>query len=121
MNPPPSAVKIRVALLVLSAAAFALTWLSVRQGPQSAWAYLTFGYIVAMLVNVLVPHVPAAIWFHSYAPGLVTAVAINLPLMSWLAWRAVRDGWVSGWKAFAFAVGLPVAGGVGIVAFLLRS
>lgn len=114
-NPPPGAMKIRIALLLLTVAAFVVTWLSARRGPQSVWAYLTFGYIVAMLVNVLVPHVPAAIWFRGYAPGVATAVVVNLPLMSWLAWRAVHDRWVSGWKAAAFGVGVPAIAGVAIV------
>jgi Sec-independent protein secretion pathway component TatC len=104
----PPAAKIWAALLMLTVAAFVVTYLSVRRGKQSVWAYLTFGYIVAMLANVLVPHVPAALFFHSYAPGVVTAVLINLPLMSWLSWRAVREGWVSGGKAVAFGFGVPV-------------
>ena len=47
-----------------------------------------------MLVNVFVPHLPAALWFRSYAPGVVTAVLVNLPLMSYLAVRALREQWV---------------------------
>jgi hypothetical protein len=54
---PPSAVVIRIALIVLTAAAFLVTYLSAREGPESVWAYLTFGGIVAMLTNVFVPHV----------------------------------------------------------------
>jgi len=105
---PPGAAKIRFALGVLTVAAFAVTYLSARKGPQSIWAYLTFGYIVAVLANVLVPHVPAAIAFRGYAPGVVTAVLINLPLMSILAIRAVRERWVTGWKAAVFGVGVPL-------------
>src|SRR5580765_4312239 len=65
--------EIRVGLFVFTVAAFALTFLSTRRGPRSVWAYLTFGYILAMLANVFVPHVPAAILLHGYAPGVVTA------------------------------------------------
>jgi hypothetical protein len=109
----PGAVEIRTALAVLTVAALALTFLSARKGPQSVWAYLLFGYVVAMLANVLVPHVPATILFRAYAPGVVTAVAINLPVMGWLAWRAVTERWVSGSKAVAFGIGVPVGmGGV---------
>ncbi len=97
----PGAGAIRLALAVLTVAAFVVTYLSARRGPGSVWAYQTFGYIDAVLVNVFVPHVPAAIWFRSYVPGLVTAVLINLPLMTILAVQAVREEWVSGWKAAA--------------------
>jgi len=115
---PPSAWELRIALLVLTVAAFAITFLSARKGPQSEWAYLQFGYIVAMLVNVFVPHVPAALWFRGYAPGVVTALAINLPLMSWMSWRAVREGWVAGAKAVAYGIGVPVVAG-GIIALFV--
>lgn len=117
---PPGAAKIRVALLVLAVAAFVVTYLSRRKGPQSVAAYLTFGGIVAMLLNVFIPHVPASLIFHSYTPGVVTAVTVNLPVMSYLTFRAVRDDWVTGWKAAAAAVGVPLMlGGIIAVWFLL--
>jgi hypothetical protein len=37
--------------------------LSWRTGRERIWAYLLFGYAVTMLVNVFVPHIPAAIMF----------------------------------------------------------
>jgi len=67
-----------------------------------------FGYIVATLVNVLVPQVPFALIFRSCTPGVVTAVLINLPAMTYLAVRAVRKKWVSGWKDAAFGAGVPL-------------
>jgi len=117
---PPGAIEIRIALVVLTVAAFALTYFSAHKGPQSFWAYLLFGSIVAMLANVFVPHVPTTLMFRSYTPGVVTAVMINLPLMSYLAVRAVREGWVSGWKAVAFGAGVPLALGGAIVLWLAR-
>lgn len=91
-----------------------------RAFAHSIWAYLTFGSIVAMLANVFVPHLPAAIRFRGYAPGVITAVAINLPLMTFLALRAVRDGWVSGCKAVAFGTGDPLALAGSIAVWLER-
>lgn len=115
---PPPAGEIRVALLVLIVLAFGVTALSVKKGPQSVWAYLTFGYIVAMWVNVLVPHLPASVIFFSYTPGVVTAVLINLPVMSYLAVRAMAEQWVSGWRAAIVAVAVPAALG-SAVAFMV--
>jgi len=115
---PPGAAEIWAALVVFTAAAIAVTYLSARHGPESIWAYLTFGYIVAMLANVFVPHVPAAIVFHGYAPGLVTAVLINLPVMSILVNRMRREGWVHGWKMTVFGVGVPLMLGGVIVAWM---
>ena len=115
---PPGALEFRTALVLITVAAFVVTYLSVRRGPQSVWAYLTFGSVVAMLANVFVPHLPAAILFRGYAPGVVTATLINLPLATFLAFRAVRDGWVSGVRAVAFGAGVPLAVGVAIVGWL---
>lgn len=105
----PDAMTIHVALLQLTIAAFVVTYLSTRSSKQSLWAYLMFGGIVAMLANVFAPHLPATLVFGSYTPGVVIALLINLPVMSWLALRAVREGWVSGRKAVAFGAGVPVA------------
>ena len=105
---PPGALEIRVVLVVITLVAFGVTYLSVQRGPESIWAYLTFGYFVTMLANVFVPHVPAAILFGGYAPGIVTAVLINFPLMTILAVGAVRERWVSGWKAVAFGAVVPM-------------
>jgi hypothetical protein len=115
---PPPAGEVRAALLALTLLAFILTALSARKGPQSIWAYLTFGYIVAMWVNVLVPHLPASVIFFSYTPGAVTAVLINLPVMSYLAVRAVAEQWVTGWKAVVAAIAVPAVLGSAI-AFLV--
>ena len=102
----------RFALVVLTTAAWVVTYLSWRTGPQTVWAYLLFGYIVAMLVNVFVPHIPAAIMFQGYAPGVVTAVLVNLPVLALLTRLAIKDRHASGRKAVAFGVGVPL----GIVA-----
>ena len=92
----PGATKIWFGLLLLTLAAFAVTYRSARKGKRSLWAYLLFGYAVAMLVNVLLPHIPATLVFREYTPGVVTAVLINLPIMGILLFQAVREQWVPG-------------------------
>ncbi len=103
-----TAKQIHFGLIVLTIAAFAVTWLSARRGKQSLWAYLFFGCIIAMLVNVFVPHVPASILFWGYTAGVIAAVLVNLPVMSGLAIAAARAGWVSGRAALVFAGAVPV-------------
>jgi len=99
----------RFAVTVFTVLAFAVTWLSAESGKQTAWAYLTFGYIAAMLANVLVPHVVLTVALRNYMPGLATAVLLNLPVLSLLAVMAVREGYVSGWKSAASFVGVSGA------------
>lgn len=48
--------------------------------PKSQWAGFYIKSLAwIMLVNVLIPHVPAALLLKGYTPGLLTAVLINLP------------------------------------------
>ena len=103
------AVKIWSGLLLLTLAAFAVTYLSAHKGKGSVWAYLLFGYAAAMLVNVFIPHVPATMFFGGYTPGVITAVLINMPVMSILLFQAVREGCVSGRKAIGYALVVPLA------------
>ena len=110
----PGAAKIRFGLLLLTLAAFAVTYLSAQKGKRSVWAYLLFGSAAAMLGNVFMPHIPATLVCGKYTPGVVTAVLINLPVMSILLVRAVREHWVSGMKAFAYALLVPLAIGAAI-------
>jgi hypothetical protein len=96
------------ALLLATLAALAVTVLSARKGKQSVWTYLLFGYAAAMLINVLAPHIPATLIFGQYTPGVVTAVLINLPVMSILLYKAVHDRWVSGTRAVRYALLVPL-------------
>ena len=106
---PPDVGQIRFALFVLTLAAFAVTYFSQRKGRQSFWAYVLFGSIITGLVNVFVPHLPATLVYRSYTPGVVTAVFVNLPLMILLALAALGERWVSGGRAVASAVVVPLA------------
>jgi hypothetical protein len=74
-----------------------------------------------LLANVFIPHVPAAIAAGGYAPGLVTAVAINLPFVLLLLRAAVREQILPKrlvWRAVAVgAITLPL----GVVGALTMS
>ncbi|MEV5748078.1 HXXEE domain-containing protein [Actinoallomurus sp. NPDC052308] len=58
-------------------------------------AYLPAGMAGVMLLNVALPHVPAAVAARGYAPGLVTAVGLNLPIGLAVLRGAVREGAVT--------------------------
>jgi hypothetical protein len=81
----------RIALAILTAAAFLVTWLSRRQGRNSVWTYLFVGYVVVMWLNVFLPHIPAALWFHAYVPGVVSACLVVFPVTSALLILAFRE------------------------------
>jgi hypothetical protein len=48
-----------------------------------------------MLVNIVYPHLGAAIHLRRCAPGLATAVALNLPASLFIIERAFAEGYVS--------------------------
>jgi hypothetical protein len=96
----------RFAVILFTIMAFALTWLSARSGKQTVWTYLVFGYIVTMLANALIPHVAATILMRSYMPGVATGVALNLPVFSLLVFLALKEEYVSGWKAAEYSAGV---------------
>jgi hypothetical protein len=104
---PVSPGAFRFAAGVLTGLALAVTWLSARSGGQSLWTYLVFGYMTAMLGNVVYPHVALSIATRSYMPGVATAVIVNLPVVSLLMASALAERQVSGWKAAGFGVGVP--------------
>jgi hypothetical protein len=72
----------------------------------AAWAVAFVQSLV--LVNVVVPHIPAAVALGGYAPGLATAVAINLPYSVYFLGRSVRDRALSrGEVVMAVALAVP--------------
>jgi hypothetical protein len=79
-------------------------------GRPTAWKpYLPAGMAGVMLLNVALPHVPAALVARGYTPGLVTAVGLNLPIGMAVLRGAVREGAIS-WRGLWRTA--PVAFGV---------
>jgi hypothetical protein len=66
-----------------------------------------FGGVVATLANAVYPHMALSIATRGYMPGTATAVALNLPLLSLLVASALSERQVTGWKAVAYAAGVP--------------
>jgi hypothetical protein len=96
----------RFAVVILTLLAYLVTALSFWSGRETVWTYLVFGYMAAMLANVLVPHIAASMATRSYMPGLATGVVLNLPILSLLMALALRQGYVSGWKAATYCAGV---------------
>jgi len=95
----------RFAVSILSLAAFLAAFLASIGGAHSIGAYFLTGYALAMVLNVIFPHVAATIALRSYAPGTATAVLFNLPIGSWLVYRALTEGYV---EQSAFIISGPL-------------
>jgi hypothetical protein len=97
----------RFAVIVFTVLAFAVTALSAVSGGKTFWADVTFGYIIGVLINALVPHVAVSIADLRLMPGTITAVTLNLPILSFLAFLALKQGYVSNHDALAFSLAVP--------------
>jgi hypothetical protein len=107
--PPVTYKQFLTALVIITVIPYliALFWLN------RPWAvYLLTGLQAVMLINVCA-HTLMALFLRGYAPGLITAVVINLPFSLYLMKRAVSEKWMSR-KAVAlmFPIGLLVHGPV---------
>lgn len=67
-----------------------------------------------MLVNVA-SHLAAAVFLRGYAPGVVTALALNLPFSIYLLRRALAERWVSRRTLLVVAVAAVLIHGPGIL------
>lgn len=91
---PVSPSAFRFAVAVLTVLAFIVTVWSAKAGPGSVGTYLLTGCALAVLLNVLVPHLLATVALRRYMPGLGTAIALNLPVTVMLLRRAFAEGYV---------------------------
>jgi hypothetical protein len=62
--------------------------------------------------------VPATVVLRTYTPGVISAVLVNVPVMSGLMVRALREEWVTPRSALRYGVGVPLALAAGIIAYL---
>lgn len=85
---PVDPFEFRFAVTVLTLLALVLA-VGCRIEPIAVFCrYSVSGYALAMLLNVVFPHVAATIALRKYAPGLATALLLNLPVTVWLLHRA---------------------------------
>ena len=98
--------EVLLALTVVTLAPLAVVaWVNARPTSQLAlWLAVTIQMV--MLVNALWHMAAAAFLFRGYSPGVLTAVAVNLPFSAYLLRRALVERWMS---RSALASTLPVA------------
>lgn len=84
----------RLAIVVITALAYIAVYLAQLGGKESFGAYVVTGFALGMLVNVLFPHVLISLRFRCYAPGVVSAVLLILPITALLLYTSFTEGWV---------------------------
>ena len=103
-----AAAQFRIALIILTFAAYLVTWLSVRFVRQRGWMYLFVAYAFAMFLNVWAPDVPASILFRGYTPGVVSAVFLNFPVTGTLLITVFRERVIPSRAIAVFVFGFPL-------------
>jgi hypothetical protein len=105
---PVGPTEFRVAAAELAIVACGVTYWSTRTGKEAVGTYVMVGFMFAILLNVIY-HVAANLALREYAPGVVTAVLINMPVMGYLLWRAFQERWVTWPKALVALIAIPLA------------
>ena len=90
---PISTAEFRLATGLAAILAYFLTYLSVRDGKKSVGAYMTASFSGIMFLNAIW-HVAATAYLQTYAPGVLTAVFLVLPVTIYLLRRALREGYI---------------------------
>jgi hypothetical protein len=93
--PPDAYSRLLVALAVVTAIPFVVAvWAYARPRSRAAlWTLLLIQTVV--FVNAISHALVAAFVLRGYGPGLLTALALNLPFSIYLLRRAVRERWLS--------------------------
>jgi hypothetical protein len=91
---PVTSGQVWLALAAVTAVAFGVAAWAHRKPMSRAALWLLLLIQTTMLVNALWHAAAAVILFGGYAPGLVTALLLNLPLSIYLLNRARKERWL---------------------------
>jgi len=105
---PVGAAEFRVAAALLAILAYGVAYWSIRAGKQGVGTYVMTGFVFAMLLNVILSRGRDP-RLHQYAPGVVTAVLVNLPVMWYLLLRIFREHWVTWPRVLLAFAAIPAA------------
>lgn len=102
---PPTYRQFLWMLLLVTLLPYGLALLGGAKRERGLRTLLLSGAQVAMLLNLL-SHIGTMNLVNGYAPGLVTALAINLPFSLFFLGTGLRQGWLK-WSDFGYMV--PIA------------
>ena len=103
---PPSYRQFLFVLLVVTVLPYAFALLGGARRARGARTFLLAGAQSVMLLNVL-SHVVTMNIMGSYVPGLVTALAFNLPFSLYFLGTGLRQSWLK-WSDFAYLAPLAI-------------
>jgi len=83
------------AVMIVTLLAYLSTFVAMAAPSIRLGRVVFFGFLGAMILNALVPHLAATIVLRRYAPGLLTGVALLVPVDSTILFQAMAAGKLS--------------------------
>lgn len=83
------------AVIVITGLAYLISFLHLcfPKNKIAKWAFI--GFVGAMIFNAFFPHLIATIFMKTYAPGLVTALLLNIPINTLILYRLHKSKSIS--------------------------
>ncbi|WP_332645307.1 HXXEE domain-containing protein [Lysinibacillus sp. 54212] len=96
------------AVIIITAFAYLSSFLFLYF-PKSNFARRLFiGFVGAMIINAIFPHLLATILMKSYAPGLLTALLLNVPINLFILYHLNKDCITSKKELIISTIGMSV-------------
>ncbi|QUI21413.1 HXXEE domain-containing protein [Vallitalea pronyensis] len=84
------------ALICVTILAYMATFLFALFQSEVIFRYLFYGFVGAMLLNAIMPHLLVTIITKKYCPGVLTGVFLNIPCFSLLIIHSVNEKLING-------------------------
>jgi len=77
------------AVIFVTILAYLSTFLAVVFPSSWLWKHIFHGFLGAMILNTIVPHLVSTIILRKYSPGLVTGLFLLIPINSFILYQSV--------------------------------
>jgi hypothetical protein len=110
------------ALIVLTALSYLAVCLMALYPGQRLFTYLFAGLLGAMAFNAVFPHIAATIALRKYAPGVITAVLLMLPVNGLILLHMANSSILSPYEIVlsTLGVGVPMAASLPVLFWIGR-
>ncbi len=100
---PVEAGEFHFAVLIVTILAYLSTFLAVAFPAARLWTYIFHGFLGAMILNTFVPHLAATIILKRYSPGLMSGLALLIPVNTSILYHSVNAGLVK-WPGLLLSI-----------------
>lgn len=90
IHKPVTTRQFSIAVVLFTLLSFALIWTKNHYQTEEQFLYVVTGFSGMLFLNVFFPHLIATIYLKKYAPGVITALLINLPLTTVILWTIYK-------------------------------